>query len=150
MAEDNAISELEAARRRALPAWIREGLEKVEKEKRRTEEKERLAKQREEHRQLRRKREEEELNNMSDEQRAAYYLKKQDTNKWSGNGEEEGGGDREEEEEDMLPPMLKLRRSQVPIRLSPKERLRVLLKGMGEEEKLRHVVSGQPHKNILE
>jgi len=46
----------EAARRKALPSWIREGLEKVEREKRKAEEKEQLAAAREEERRLRRKR----------------------------------------------------------------------------------------------
>lgn len=39
---------VDAAKRKALPAWIREGLEKVEREKARKEEQERVAKRKEE------------------------------------------------------------------------------------------------------
>lgn len=43
---------IDAAKRKALPAWIREGLEKMEKEKAKKEEQEKLVEQRKEQKRL--------------------------------------------------------------------------------------------------
>ncbi|CAG0889137.1 unnamed protein product [Darwinula stevensoni] len=87
------VDSLDAAKRRHLPAWILEGLEKMEKEKHKKEEKERMEKEKMEF--LRRKQQEEE--ELLQERKAMEEKERQiqqDVNK------EEEGEDEEEEMED--------------------------------------------------
>ncbi|XP_065339726.1 arginine/serine-rich protein PNISR-like isoform X3 [Cloeon dipterum] len=92
--EEEPAPVIDAAKRRTLPSWIREGLEKMEREKQKREEKEKVEQEREEAKRQR----------LKEEQQALLELEAEKTgipvkSKFESDSEEDDGEEEEEEEE---------------------------------------------------